>query len=96
MPLLGDALTLLAAALYAAYTLLMRRYLRHDDAATTAAFFAALGVLCCCVLAPLWLGLWVVGSSSVRSVTAQALGLALLQGKRCTRQALQFGGLAWP
>ncbi|KXZ53695.1 hypothetical protein GPECTOR_6g612 [Gonium pectorale] len=79
-PLLGDCLTLLAAALYAAYTLIMKRMLVKDDGAVTALFFGVIGALCFAVLVPLAGGLALAGSDVVLRVTGGALGLALVQG----------------
>ncbi|KAG2429774.1 hypothetical protein HXX76_010558 [Chlamydomonas incerta] len=79
-PLLGDGLTLLAAALYAAYTLIMRKMLVKDDAVVTALFFGAIGAACTALLLPLAAALAAAGSPVVTRVTAQALGLALVQG----------------
>ncbi|EFJ47223.1 hypothetical protein VOLCADRAFT_92257 [Volvox carteri f. nagariensis] len=79
-PLFGDALTLIAAALYALYTIMMKRLLVKDDAAVMALFFGTIGVLYFSVLAPVASALALAGASVVRRVTAKALGLALVQG----------------
>ncbi|GLI67050.1 hypothetical protein VaNZ11_011238, partial [Volvox africanus] len=79
-PLFGDALTLIAAALYALYTIMMKRLLVKDDAIVMALFFGTIGVLYFSVLAPVAGALALAGSSVVRRVTSRALGLALVQG----------------
>ncbi|KAG2494998.1 hypothetical protein HYH03_006931 [Edaphochlamys debaryana] len=80
MPLLGDALTLLAAALYAVYTLIMKKMLVKDDGAVMALFFSVIGVICFAALVPAVALLAAAGSPVVTRLTGAALGLALLQG----------------
>ncbi|GIM05416.1 hypothetical protein Vretimale_9923, partial [Volvox reticuliferus] len=79
-PLFGDVLTLIAAALYALYTIMMKRLLVKDDAIVMALFFGTIGVLYFSVLVPVAGTLALAGSAVVRRVTSRALGLALVQG----------------
>ncbi|GFR51475.1 hypothetical protein Agub_g13885 [Astrephomene gubernaculifera] len=79
-PLQGDALTLLAAALYAAYTLAMKRMLRKDDGSATALFLGFIGALCTAVLLPLAGLLAAAGAGAMRRLSGRVLGLALVQG----------------
>ncbi|GLC60394.1 hypothetical protein PLESTB_001607500 [Pleodorina starrii] len=79
-PLLGDALTLIAAALYAMYTIMMKKLLVKDDGVVMALFFGTIGVLYFSVLAPVAGVLALAGAPVVRRVTGRALGLAFVQG----------------
>lgn len=85
LPLLGDALSLLSAALYALYTVIMRYKLQpyddnRADSETTLLFFGYIGLLALGVLLPLVVVGLVDALPFITAVAPAAFGLACVQG----------------
>ena len=76
----GDALCLLSACFYAAYTVAIRKMLPEDESAPMMLFFGYVGLLNLACLAPV-LGLLVLGGVvDLRALTGKLLGATVLKG----------------
>lgn len=78
--LLGDCLALVAAALYACYTVTMRAMLPENSEAQMFAFFGYMGLINVVIFAPFLFLLQLVGSYDIMSVTTTAFSLSLVKG----------------
>ena len=79
----GDALCLVSAAFYAAYTVAIRRMLPEDESAPMMLFFGYVGLLNLTCLAPVLGVLALAGVVDLRALTAKLLGATVLKGNRC-------------
>lgn len=77
---LGDILTLAAAALYAVYTVLIKVMMPEDSESDMMAFFGYLGAVNAVAFAPVLLIMQVAGSFDVLSISKATLSVALLKG----------------
>ena len=76
----GDALCLLSAGFYAAYTVAIRRMLPEDESAPMMLFFGYVGLLNLTCLSPV-LGLLVLGGAvDLRALTGKLFGATVLKG----------------
>lgn len=78
--LLGDCLALVAAALYACYTVTMRAMLPDDSENKMFAFFGYMGLINLVIFAPFLLFLEIFSDYSIASISATALSLAIIKG----------------
>eukprot|EP00199_Chlamydomonas_sp_CCMP681_P000958 CAMPEP_0119103646 /NCGR_PEP_ID=MMETSP1180-20130426/2047_1 /TAXON_ID=3052 ORGANISM="Chlamydomonas cf sp, Strain CCMP681" /NCGR_SAMPLE_ID=MMETSP1180 /ASSEMBLY_ACC=CAM_ASM_000741 /LENGTH=527 /DNA_ID=CAMNT_0007088205 /DNA_START=60 /DNA_END=1643 /DNA_ORIENTATION=+ len=80
-PLWGDALALMSAALYAAYTVVMRQKLPGDEAGThVATFLGFVGLFTSVALAPVIIVLLATNVIDVTSIPREAYLIILLEG----------------
>lgn len=77
---LGDFLTLVAAALYAVYTVLLKVMMPEDCESDMMAFFGYLGAINAVLFAPVLVIMQVAGSFDVLSISRATLSVALLKG----------------
>jgi solute carrier family 35, member F5 len=76
----GDALTLMAAGLYACYTVMLRMLMPHKDEGDIMLFFGLLGLFNIVLFAPGCVLMQLTGAVDLWSLSRSALGLALLKG----------------
>jgi drug/metabolite transporter (DMT)-like permease len=77
---LGDALTLAAAALYACYTITLKRMMPDDNESDMMAFFGYLGVVNIAVFGPVVLGMQLFGAFDMFALGWSVCALALVKG----------------
>lgn len=87
---LGDVLTLAAAALYACYTILLKQMIPSEAEGDMMAFFGYLGAMNAAVFGPVLVFMQLAGSFDVFAISGRVLGLVFLKG--VTPPALH---LAW-
>jgi drug/metabolite transporter (DMT)-like permease len=79
--LLGDALCVLSALLYSAYTVALQAQLRHDSPEAPALFFGVIGCMTAALGLPLLGCGQLLGWVDVRGLQPQALALAGINGE---------------
>lgn len=77
---LGDLLTLAAAALYAVYTVLLKVMMPEDCESDMMAFFGYLGAVNAVAFAPVLLIMQLAGSFNIFAIGRATLSVALLKG----------------
>ena len=81
---LGDMLTLAAAALYAVYTVLLKVTMPGDCESDMMAFFGYLGAINAVLFAPVLLIMQLAGSFNVLAISRATYSVALLKGVMCS------------
>lgn len=77
---LGDMLTVVSAAVYAAYTVVMKAKMRDDHGANVQLFFGYVGLLTVLVLTPIVGVMQWLGTSRLQDIPLPAVGLVLVEG----------------
>lgn len=88
---LGDALTLVAAALYACYTITLKRMMPEGCESDMMLFFAYLGVINVAIFGPVLVVFQLAGAFDVFAISATIFGWALLKGARRRRRSFAHG-----
>lgn len=78
--LLGDALTLCAAALYAVYTVLIKIMMPDDSESDMMAFFGYLGVINMVIFAPVLLIMQLAGSFNLWTIPMATFSIVFVKG----------------
>lgn len=77
---LGDSLTLLAAVLYACYTIVLKRMMPSENERDMMAFFAFLGAINLALFGPVVFLMQVTGKFNVFALSSRVWGLVLIKG----------------
>lgn len=81
MAVLGDCLTLCAAALYAVYTVLIKMMMPEDSESDMMAFFGYMGLINTLIFAPVVLIMQLAGAISLWTIPLATLSLVFVKGE---------------
>jgi hypothetical protein len=99
---LGDALTLAAAALYACYTITLKQMMPSENETDMMLFFGFLGVLNVILFGPIALGMQLTGNFDVMALGWHVCALTFVKGARrlhllvCSRAHVHAHCALWP